>query len=211
LEERRNNPMGAKMMRKAIATLIAAALIMTSGLAVFAAGSPDVGQIGQIWTYVYVKDNTIEVNWNETENATEYAVIINGKTVASGLKGTTTYTYNASANGRYDIQVIASNSSSKSKSTVSKRWVKKSKKATVKKKSKRKVKVSWKKVKNAGSYKIKIYKNGKLIKTVKAGKKATSKTIKLSSKGKYKFEVVPMYKSTQYKGARATTKTIKIK
>jgi hypothetical protein len=204
--------MGVKIMRKAIAVLIVSSLVLTSGIGVFAADSPDVGKIGSLTTVVNVKDNTITLTWTAAKNAKTYSVYVDGKEVASGITGTT-YVFKGKANKRYDLYVKAFNESGtkSSTSTVSHRWIKQDKKVTAKKTGKRKVKVTWKKVKNAGKYRIKIYKNGVFQKYIVVSGKKTSKTITLKSKGKYNFRVVAMYKNTYYKSEQRRSKVITIK
>ena len=208
--------MGAKMIKKTVAVLIAAALVFTSCIAVFAdteadeVKSPSVGKIATLYTYVYTgRGNIIVMDWPAAENAKSYSVFINGVEVASGLTALT-YTYKAKANQRYDIFVRAyGEDGSYRDSAVAKRWVKKSKKATAKKTGKRKIKVCWKKVKKSTKYRIAIIRNGKIIKVINA--KGTCKTIKVPSKGKYRFLVYARYKNTVYKSEQVKTNYVTIK
>ncbi|MBQ6315142.1 MAG: hypothetical protein IJI11_06045, partial [Mogibacterium sp.] len=158
--------MGNKLMRKMVAVFVAAAMILTSGIGVFAAGSPAVGQVSNesVESYADYGSRTMTVTCAAVANANKYDVYLNGvlagtsTTPAVSLAGLT-------AGATYDIVVVASNSSSQSTSvvinkTTSKRWFKTMKIKKVKK-GKKKATVTWKKVKGATGYQIAYSKDGK--------------------------------------------------
>ena len=200
--------MGNKFMRKMIAVFVAAAVMLTCSVSVFAATpSTTVGAVSSIGTEVYTSDNSMEVSWSAAKNATGYTVYVNGvaydagtatKYVVTGLKSGT----------RYDVYVVAKNSKSgdEQKSSVTKRWVKATSKVTAKKSGKS-IKMSWKKVSKAVKYRVVVYKNGQKWKTYNT--KSLKKTLKNLKKGTYRVTVAPVYKNN-YVGA-SKWKTVKIK
>ena len=207
--------MGNKLMRKMVAVFVAAAMILTSGIGVFAAGSPAVGQVSNesVESYADYSSRTMTVTCATVANANKYDVYLNGvlagtsTTPAVSLAGLT-------AGATYDIVVVASNSSSQSTSvvinkTTSKRWFKTMKIKKVKK-GKKKATVTWKKVKGATGYQIAYSKDGKTwkYKFIKGGKK-TKATIKKLSKGKWYFKVRPV--KGNYLGILSGTKSCKVK
>lgn len=200
--------MGKKFMSKVLAVLVAAAVMLTGSISVFAATpSTTVGEVASIGTEVYTSDNSMEVSWTAAKNATSYTVYVNGKAYEAGSKTKIVIT-GLDSGKRYDVYVVAKNSKSgdTKQSTVSKRWVKATSKLTAKKSGKS-IKLSWKKVKNAKNYKIVVYKNGKKFKTYTT--KSLKKTIKGLKKGTYKITVAPVYKNN-YVGA-SKKQTVKIK
>lgn len=200
--------MGKKLMRKTIAVFVAAAVMLTCSISVFAATpSTTVGAVSGVKTEVYNSSKSIKVTWKAAENATGYTVYVGGKAYDAGHS--TSYTVKGlKAGQRYNIYVVAKNSKSgdSKKSSTAKRWVKATSKVTAKKSGKT-VKLSWKKVSKAVKYRIVITKNGKAYKTVTT--KSLKKTFKSLKKGTYKFTVAPVYKNN-YVGA-SKAKTVKIK
>lgn len=193
MEERRNQPMGAKAMRKILAVLVAAAVMMTSGIAVFAADTPS-SQSGSTAapTTVEVSGSSITVS-NANGQTVEYKLsssskwtAVSGNTI-SGLK----------TGKKYEIKVG---------NTTYKRLIAKGKIKSAKKKGK-KATVKFKKKKGAKKYvvtAINTETGKKITKTVKS----LSATLKLK-KGTWKITVTP--KNGAYKGQASKAKTVKIK
>lgn len=200
--------MGNKFMSKMIAVFVAAAVMMTCSISVFAATpSTTVGKVGSVKTEVYNSSKSIKVSWSAVKNADSYTVYVGGKAYPAG--NATSYTVTGlTAGSRYQVYVVAKNSKSgdSQKSSVNKRWVKATSKITAKKSGKT-VKLSWKKVSKAVKYRIVVSKNGKTWKTTTT--KSLKKTFKSLKKGTYKFTVAPVY-SNGYIGA-SKAKTVKIK
>lgn len=198
--------MGNKFMRKMIAVFVAAAVMMTCSISVFAATpSTTVGAVGTVGTTVN-STTKITVNWTAVKNADSYIVYVNGKAYPAG-NATSLVISGLKAGSRVDVYVVAKNSKSgdTKMSSTSKRWLKTSKIKA--KKSGKSIKVSWKKIKGAVKYRVTVLKNGKVWKTYTI--KATSKTLKKLKKGTYKITVAPIYKNNYLGGAKA--KTVKIK
>jgi hypothetical protein len=205
--------MGAKRTSRLFAVLIAVMMIATSAVGVFADGSPVNGAISG--GSVYATSQTAGVaTWSPKKNADSYNVYVNDVLVESNVK-TTSVNLQLKKKNHYVIKVEAVNKSGETseRTTIGKLCTyKKITKVKVKKAGKKKIKVSWKKNKyKVTGFKIAVYENGKYKKTVSAGKKASSKTIKkLKSGAKYKFVVYPVCKD-EYRGVQKTSKTVKCK
>ena len=216
--------MGNKFMRKMVAVLIAAAMVLTSGIGVFA-GSPTGGktpgesaapdQVKNVESWGHYTKKTLDVSYNAVTGADSYNIYLNGKLAASGVKGTYYTLTGLKSGGKYNIEVEAvKEGKAGAKSAVinktgSKRWFKNTKIKKIKK-GKKKAKITWKKVKGATGYQIAYSKDGKnwKYKYVKGGKK-TSATVKKLSKGKWKFKVRPV--KGNYLGILSSAKSAKIK
>ena len=197
--------MGNKLMRRMVTLLVAAAMIMTSGMFAFAAsGSPTTGKVTKVSSVGARSGKTLTISWKVDNKATKYKVKV-GKKVYTTTK--TSLKVNTKAGQSYKITVtpVYGSKNGKAKSATS-RWMKTTTvtKATPAKKA---VKLTWKKVAGATRYQILQYKNGKW--TVVASVKGTSKTIKVAKKGSYKFRVRPV-KGTYY-GVESAVKTGKAK
>lgn len=125
--------MNGKASRRILSTVIAIALVLTSGIGVFAADSPTggkttaAGTVGNLVTAVNTGNNTIALAWEGT--ASQYQIWVNGTVVA--VTSDKNYVLPGKANGRYDIAVKAVDGDSVT--PVVKRWIKKTSKAKAKK------------------------------------------------------------------------------
>lgn len=207
--------MGKKFARKMMIFVIAAAMVLSSGIGVFAADSSQAGKVSNLNSTEKYGNKTVVITWGKAENATSYNVYKNGKKVATvtgtsytlkGLKDGEMYTLTVAAvgkNGKEGTRVAIQNN------TQTKRWMKsiKVKKA---KKGKKKATFKWKKVKGATGYQIRYSKDGKTWKTkyVKGGKK-TKTTIKKLSKGKWYYRIRAV--KNGYLGVQSGTNTVKVK
>ena len=227
MEERRNKPMGNKFMSKVLAVFVATALLMTSAIGVFAAGSTDSPQQGAKPTDKtpgvsqltgsagHYGEGTMDITYTAASDAETYDINVNGKVVKKDVKGTAVTLTGLAKNGLYDIQIQAKNKSKTgaksalAAKSLSKRWMKNITKVKVKK-GKKKFTVKWKKVKGATGYQICYSKDGKTWKTkfIKGGKKQKA-TIKKLKKGKYKVFVRAV--KGDYLGIRCPNKTVKVK
>ena len=202
------SPMGNKIMRRLVAVTLAMALVLTSGIGVFAAGSSQKGTVNSLDTTIAQSGKKITIKWTGS-NAETYTLKVGSTTYT--VKGTSK-TVTVKANKTYKITVKAANGD-----TVKThyRWTKKSSSVKSAAKGSKKVKVSWKKVSGATGYQIWEKVNGtwKLRSTV--GKSTTSKTLKsLNKKGaKAVFAVRPIKKSgsTKWLGIRHNAKAVKVK
>lgn len=217
--------MGNKIMRKALAVFVATAVLMTSAIGVFAAGSPDqgvkpeptvapTGQAELTSTYGLYDKGTMDISYTAVPGADSYNIIINGKTVTN-VKGTSLTLSGFDKNAFYDIQIQAlagdkaGNPSALASRTLSKRWFKNITKVKVKK-GKKKFTITWKKVKGASGYMVMYSKDGTTWtnKYIKGGKKQKA-VIKKLKKGKYKVAVCAV--KGDYLGIRCKYKTVKVK
>lgn len=211
--------MGKKMLSRTLAVVLALALVMTSGIGVFAeSGSPTAGKVSNVTSVAYTTSMTVK--WSKASNAKTYNVYLNGKLVKSKVTGTSVKITGLKAGKTYTVTVAGVNAGGKvgAKSSVTtylksnaaskltKRWLKKAKikKVTA---GKKKATITWKKVSGAKSYQVLMYKGGKwqVVKTTKA----TKATVKKLTKGKkYKFRVRAI-KSGNYVGIWSASKTSK--
>ena len=208
--------MGKKFARKMVVFMIAAAMVLSSGIGIFAASSSEVGAVSNVNSVEKVGTNSTTITWKAVDGASGYIVYKNGKQVAKvsgtsyvlkGLKAGETYTISIAAIAK-DGTTIGAKTAIKGK-TSSMRWMKTVKVKKVKK-GKKKATVTWKKVKGATGYQILYSKDGKTWKSkfVKGGKKKKA-TIKKLSKGKWYVRVRPV--KGDYLGALSATKTVKVK
>ena len=191
-------------MKKMIALFVAAAMIMTCSIGVFAASSPTVGKVTKVSSVGQRSGKKLTVRWKADKKADYYILKVGKKTYnVTGTKKTVT----TKPGYRYKITVtpVYKGVKGKAKSAI-KRWMKTTK-ITKTKAYKKAVKLTWNKVKGATKYQVHMYKGGKwvIVKTVKSN----STKVKVSKKGKYKFKVVPVKGS--YVGIKSKTKTGKAK
>lgn len=187
-------------MKKMIAIFVAAAMFMTCGIGVFAASSPTMGAVTKVSSVGQRSCKKLTVRWKADKKADYYILKVGKRTFnVTGTKKTVS----TKPGYRYKITVtpVYKGVKGKAKSAV-KRWMKTTK-ITKTKALKKKVKLTWKKVKGATKYQVHMYKGGKWV-IVKTVKKNTT-TVKVSKKGKYKFQVVPVKGS--YVGIKSKTKT----
>lgn len=204
--------MGKKLARKLFAVVMTLALVLTSGLFVFA-DSPTVGKTSSVSSAGSYSKKSFAVTWKAVKGAESYNVYVNGKKVKSGVTGTSYTVTGLKANGTYNIQITAVKGGKEGKKselvnkTLNKRWMKtaKIKKA---KSGKKKVTLTWKKVSGATGYQVLQKKNGKWVVIKTLGKK-TKVTIKKLKKGKYQFRVRPI--KGNWLGIRSAAKTGKAK
>ena len=78
--------MGSKIVRKLVAVTLAFALVLTSGIGVFAAGSPEAGKVSNVTSVA--KTTSMTVTWKAASNAKTYNVYLNGKVVKKNVSGT---------------------------------------------------------------------------------------------------------------------------
>lgn len=181
--------MGARKNR-IFALLVAVVMIFTSAIGVFASEESSVqGSNNAVATEVKTGSGTINV---ATSGAIKYSV--NGgaeQTVASspitGLKSGALVKISTSAGDSY-------------------RWMKK---ATIKKAKKKKV--TWKKVKGASYYLVKVVKDGKTYYKKVKGKSITAKKLGLKSLKGAKVQVRPLKSSGGHVYVGAFSKTKKVK
>ena len=185
--------MGTKKSRL-FALLTALVMIFTSAVGVFAAEpakSPTQGvtpapAATEYSTMVHSNDGTIDVPAGSVVTVNGQPVTVNG-TVASGIpKGALVVI--TTADGRFTDY----------------RWMK----STTIKKAKKK-KLTWKKVKGANYYRVKITtKKGKTYYRTIKGTKATAKKLKLKTLKGAKFRVSPVkvVNGTAYRGGESKTK-----
>ena len=220
--------MGKKVMKKMVAMMVAAVMIMVSGLAVFAAdpSSPaptppdsakkDPTQVSFVDTHATYKSKSMKVYWAASENADYYIVYLNGVAATGKITGTSANLTGLTDRAQYDVTVVGYSNDGKAGTasvaqnlTMTKRWIKDTKIKKIKK-GKKKATITWKKVKGATGYQILYSKDGKTWKSkfIKGGKK-TKATIKKLKKGKWQFRVRPV--KGNYLGIHSKTKTAKIK
>ena len=215
--------MGNKFMSKVLAVFVAAAVMMTSAIGVFAAGSPQegakpttapTGQAQLTNSYGLYNKGTMDISFTPVSGADSYNVIINGKTVQN-ITGTSLTLSGFEKGAFYDIQIqaLAGNKagapSALANRTLSKRWFKNITKVKVKK-GKKKFTIKWKKVKGASGYMVMYSKDGTnwTWKYIKGGKKQKA-VIKKLKKGSYKVAVAAV--KGNYLGIRCKYKTVKVK
>lgn len=196
--------MGKSIIRKMITVTLALALVLTSGIGVFAAGSPTVGKVTKVTSQGSQNEKSLKIVWSKQGNADKYIVKVGDKSYT--VKGTS-YTAKVKANKTYKITVTPVYGDKKGKAvSANKRWTKTTK-ITKAKAGKKKVTLTWKKAKGATKYQVYQLKGGKwkVVKTVKK----TSATIKVGKKGTYKFRVRPIKGS--YIGIESKVKSGKAK
>lgn len=196
--------MGNKLMHKLIAVFVAAAMILTCSIGVFAAGSPTTGKVSNVDSVGKNSCKSLTITWKADKAADKYIVKVGSKEyTATG----TSLTVSVKAGSKFAVSVTPVYGN-KNGETVSgqKRWMKTTK-ITKAKSGKKSVKLTWKKVKGATKYQVLMYKNGawKVVKTTKK----LSATIKTGKKGSFKFKVKPIKGS--YYGVRSAAKTGKAK
>ena len=196
--------MGNKFLRKMIAVFVAAAMIMTCSIGVFAASSPTKGKVTKVSSVGQTSGKKLTVSWKADKKADYYILKVGKKTYK--VTGTSK-TVGTKAGSSYKITVtpVYNEVKGTAKSAV-KRWMKTTT-ITKAKSGKKKVTLTWKKAKGATKYQVHMYKGGKwvIVKTVKK----TTATVKVSKKGSYKFKVTPVKGS--YVGIMSKTKTGKAK
>lgn len=208
--------MGKKFARKMMIFVIAAAMVLSSGIGVFAASSSEVGAVSNLNSTEKYSNKSVVIQWGAVSDASAYVIYKNGREVAR-VSGTS-YTLTGLKDGeQYTLSIAAVAKDGKTvgqqvtiqNNTLTKRWMKpiKVKKA---KKGKKKATFKWKKVKGATGYQIRYSKDGKTWKTkyVKGGKK-TKTTIKKLSKGKWYYRIRAV--KNGYLGVQSGTKTVNVK
>ena len=78
--------MGKKVMRKMVAVVLALAMVLTSGIGVFAAGSPTVGKVTHVSSEGTQNGKSLKIVWKAKGNADKYIVKVGNKTYT--VKGT---------------------------------------------------------------------------------------------------------------------------
>ena len=179
--------MGAKRTSRLAAVLIALVMIMTSGYAVFAADSSQRGKTNEGVATVDVEDGTIAVSGSNAQYSTD-----GGKTWKTVQDNVIFAKKNAT--------VIVQTDQGTSYSWMTRATVSNTKKG----------KITWKKVKGAKKYTVKVYnKKGKLLKT-KTVTKTSWKSSKFLKKG-YKVRVRPVKVKSKKSYVGQWSKTAKIK
>ena len=212
--------MGNKVMRRLVTVMVALALVLTSGMAAFAATwSPTTGKVSNVTTVGKYNKKTLKVTWSAVDGADSYNVYLNGKLWKKGgknVKGTSTTLKGLKKGTRYNVVVKSvkgdkesvpselEESNNIASDQLSKRWFKniKIKKA---KAGKGQATVSWKKVAGATGYQVIIYKNGKWHVAKTVGKKTKAVITGLEKGKKYKFKVRAL--KGEYAGIWSGTKT----
>ena len=182
--------MGKKFMRRMVTLVLALAMIMTSGVFAFAetSKSPTVGKVTTVRSDGASSVKYLTVKWKKSGNADQYIVKItrtdNGKSQTYTADGSeTSHKFTTTAGKSYKVSVTPVYKGKNGKTVSGKtRWMKSTKLKSLKAAGSKKLTVKWTKTTGATGYKIHVYKNGKLYKTVSVGK-VTKKTIKVSSNG----------------------------
>lgn len=187
--ERRNEPMGAKVMKKVIATLIAVTMIMVSGIGVFAAGSNTGGATAPETTVTPAAKSITVANTNG--EAVKYKL-----STAKKYKTAKSAVIKVKKGKKYIIKVG---------SKTYKVLTAKGKIKSIKLKN-GKLTVKFSKKKGAKKYVITaVGPNGQIKKwTVKK----TTKKIKLPSSGQWNITVTP--KNGAYRGAASAARTVTV-
>lgn len=178
--------MGAKAKSRILAVLVAAIMVFTSAIGVFATEmSTQQGTNNANLSTIDVSEGTITV-YGASKIISTSKGTISGTTI-TGLK-------------TGDLVKFVTNKG------TSYRWVKRGKIKTAKKK-----KVTWKKVKGAKYYLVRIVKNGKTTYKKVKGTKATAKKLGFKSLKKCKVSVRPIKVSggTVYSGEFSKVKKVK--
>lgn len=210
--------MDKKFVRKMVVFMIAAAMILSSGAGVFAAGSSEVGVVKNLNSAENTSKSRVWVTWTKTKGATGYKLYKNGKyykTVSADKTGA--YIRNIKEGTSYTIQIAAIAPDGKTigpKTTVkklsaSKRWMKPVKVYTATPGT-GKATIKWKKVSGATGYMIVYSKDKKKwsYKMVTGGSK-TSSIVRKLSKGKWFYRVRPI--KGEYWGELCTYRTVRVK
>lgn len=201
--------MGAKI-RKVLAALVAAAMIMTSGIGVFAADSSTVGKIAS-GSATASSTTSAAISWAKADGAKEYKIYVNGtyKATVPGTSATVAVPKNTAVT--ITVAPVSKNGKEGAKVVVGRVWTKKVTKVKAKKRGSRKLRITWKKLKGVTGYRVQVYnKAGKLVYNKKVSKKATSKvTKKLKKGGGYRVKVIPLKGS--YTGVAGTKGSVKVK
>ena len=211
--------MGTKFMRRMVTLVLALAMIMTSGVFVFAetSKSPTVGKVTTVLSDGATSVKYLTVKWKKSGNADQYIVKItrtdNGKSQTYTADGSeTSHKFTTTAGKIYKVSVTLVYKGKKGKAANGKtRWMKKTKITSIKSAGSKKLTIKWNKTTGATGYQIIVYKNGKWT-TIKTVGKVTKTTVKMSAKGTYKFRVRPMKgsKKTIY-GVRSSYRSGKAK
>lgn len=195
--------MGNKLMRRMVTLLVAAAMIMTSGVFAFAA-SPTQGKVTSVGSVAARTGKTITVSWKADKKADKY--IVKCGSMTKTVTGTST---KFTTKPGYTYKITVTPVYGKTKGTAKAGVTRFTRSTTITKATsgKKKVTLTWKKAKGATKYVVQMYKNGKwtAVKTV-SGTKAT---IKVTKAGSYKFRVYP--KKGTASGAVSAVKTGKAK
>jgi hypothetical protein len=202
-----------KATKRLLAIAVALAMVLTSGIGVFAASSPKLGTVGNVYTHLYPAEGIGVITYDPATAAVSYKIYVNG--ILTTTSTTTSATINIVRGQFYDIQVAAVDKNGKESAlsplgydTLSKRW-----NATTKikklKGGKKKVTVEWKKTKGATGYMIQVEKKDGSWQTVKTVGKKTKTTIKKLKKGKYNVRVRAI--NGAYLGVYTAAKSVKVK
>ena len=209
--------MGNKFMKRMVTLVVALAMIMTSGVFVFAESSPTVGKVSKVSSEGASSVKYLKVSWKNSGNADQYIVKItrtdNGETITYKAKGSeTSHKFTTVAGKIYKVSVTPVYKGKNGKAVKGKtRWMKRTTITSVKAAGSKKLTVKWKKTKGATGYQILVYKNGKWT-TVKKVGKVTKATVKMPAKGTYKIKVRPMKGSKKnIYGVRSAPKSGKAK
>lgn len=201
------------LCKKIITVIMTIALIISSGIAVFADDSPTEGAAASAVlanTVGRYKARTIEVKYDaEGDDIQIQYSSDKGKTWKTSKSN---IIKNLKDKGLYQFRVTAKTGAVKTSSKTSYRYIKKGKVKKLTSTKKKKVKITWKKDPNATGYQIQCY-DGTKWKKITVGKK-TSATIKKLKSGKtYKFRVRPLKRSSgkTYRGILSGIKTVKVK
>ena len=209
--------MGNKFMKRMVTLVVALAMIMTSGVFVFAESSPTVGKVSKVSSEGASSVKYLKVSWNKSGNASQYIVKItrtdNGESITYKAKSDErSHTFSTVAGKIYKVTVTPVYKGKNGKAVSGKtRWMKRTKITSVKSAGSRKLTIKWNKASGATGYQILLYKNGQWV-TYKTVGKVTKTTVKMSAKGTYKFKVRPMKGSKKnIYGVRSSYKSGKAK
>jgi len=196
--------MGNKFMRKMVTLILAAAMVMTSGVFAFAASSPTTGKITKVSSTGYNGGKKLSVSWTASKKADKY--IVTCGSMKKTVTGTST-TFNTKVGQKYKVTVTPVYGSKKGTAKSVLRFARGTSITSVKAAGSKKLTVTWKKASGATKYKVFMYKNGSwtVVKTVSG----TKTTVKVPKAGTWKFRVQPM--SGSYYGIKCGAKSGKAK
>ena len=215
--------MGNKFMRKMVTLILAAAMVMTSGMFAFAASSPTTGKVDKISSTGSNGGKKLSVSWHATKKADKY--IVTCGSMKKTVTGTSTY-FNTKVGQKYKVTVTPVYGSKKgtAKSVLS--FARGTSITSVKAAGSKKLTVTWKKQATQTTgyeiFYIKLNDSGisKIESKIVKGAKKTSVTLKGLESGATYRVMIATYKTVkgeQLYGVTSdfelfnTTKTAKVK
>lgn len=215
--------MGNKPLRKMLAVLIALVMVMTSGIAVFAAGTPSPGQGNKelpVVSNLGTSDSYMNKWFNHKYSGRNVDYFIDQmRTKGGSWQSATTRKTSPQKmwsglkdGGLYEFRVIGVNKNGRATSPVAYRWMK-SVKATAKSSKSGQFTINWNKVSGATTYQIEYSKSSKMTspKYIYASSSSTSKTVS-ASKGTWYYRIRPVKQSgNSYVGIYNAVQSVTVK